>query len=131
MNFVEPLLRRCDVSPVIRNQRNGHVLADRVLPALDSRSRRTGLLRHKSLPQGHAMVIAPTSAIHTFFMHFPIDVAFVTRAGRVVKIRAAVRPGRVVLALRSYAVIELPAGTLSRCETLMGDTLVMDVAAEV
>jgi uncharacterized membrane protein (UPF0127 family) len=69
------------------------------------------------------MIIAPTNAIHTFFMRFPIDVAFVTRAGRIVKACHAVRPWRVAGAIRAYAAIELPAGTLARCETLAGDAL--------
>ena len=38
------------------------------------------------------MIIAPSNAIHTFFMKFPIDVVFVGRDGRVRKISEAVRP---------------------------------------
>jgi uncharacterized protein len=94
-----------------------------VLSALDSKSRRTGLLRHESLPDGEAMVIAPTNAIHTFFMRFAIDVVFVARDGRVVKACASVKPWRVAMALRAFAVVELPAGTLARSDTVPGDTL--------
>lgn len=121
--FVAPLLRSPDSPHAIRNQRNGRVLASRVLPAFDSKSRRTGLLGYQAFGEGRAMVIAPSNAIHTFFMRFPIDVAFVTRGGRVVKTRASVKPWRVAAALRAYAVIELPAGTLARCDTVPGDTL--------
>lgn len=121
--FVTPLLRRPGSSHTIRNERNGRVLADRVLPAFDSKSRRAGLLRYESLADGHAMVIAPSNAVHTFFMRFPIDLAFVTKGGQVVKACASVRPWRVAAALRAYAVIELPAGTLARCDTVPGDTL--------
>ena len=121
--FVAPLLRHPESSHTIRNQRNGLVLADRVRPAFDSKTRRAGLLGYESLADGDSMVIAPTNAIHTFFMRFPIDLAFVTREGRVVKTRASVRPWRVAAALRAYAVIELPAGTLARCDTVPGDVL--------
>jgi len=121
--FVAPLLRRSGASYVIRNQRNGRVLANRVVPAFDSDSRRAGLLRYESLAAATAMLIAPSNAVHTFFMRFPIDLAFVTRDGRVVKARASVRPWRVVAAFRAYAVLELPAGTLARCDTVLGDTL--------
>lgn len=124
--FVAPLLRWPGSAHVIRNQRNGRVLANCVRRAFDSKSRRTGLLRKASLDEGHALLIAPSNAIHTFFMRFPIDLAFVTRGGRVVKTRAWVRPWRVALALRAYAVIELPAGTLDRCDTVPGDTLVIE-----
>jgi uncharacterized membrane protein (UPF0127 family) len=123
--FVTPLLRRPTAAHVIRNERNGIVLADRVLPAFDSKTRRAGLLQFESLPIGHAMVIAPTSAVHTWFMRFPIDLAFVNRRGQVVKTYGSLKPWRMAAALRAFAVIELPAGSLVRCDTVSGDTLVV------
>ena len=67
------------------------------------------------------MVIAPTSAIHTFFMKFPIDVAFVARDGRVVKICAGLRTWRLAAAWRGYAAIEMAAGSFSQTGTRPGD----------
>jgi uncharacterized membrane protein (UPF0127 family) len=93
------------------------------VPALDSATRRTGLLQHTSLPVGEAMVIAPTSAVHTFWMKFPIDILFVARDGRVLKIRPAVPAWRMTGALGAFAVIEMAAGALTRCEVARGDTL--------
>ena len=109
----------------LRNERTGAVLATRILTAFDSESRRTGLLQHDSLPAGSGLIIAPSNAIHTFFMRFAIDVAFVTKAGKVVKLRAAVPPWRIVAAFRAYAVIELPAGTLELTGTTEGDQLIV------
>ena len=71
------------------------------------------------------MIIAPSNAIHTFFMKFAIDVAFVGRDGVVRKIRSAVAPWRIAAALRGYAVIELRAGVLERANTVIGDRLVI------
>jgi uncharacterized membrane protein (UPF0127 family) len=71
------------------------------------------------------MLIAPTNAVHTFFMRFPIDIAFVTRQGRVVKTCSGLRPWRIAASFGAYAVVELPAGTLSRCDTVAGDTIVI------
>ena len=122
-SFLTPLLRRSAAACALRNTRNGRVLADRLIPAFDSASRRTGLLGRQELPQGHAMVIAPSNAVHTCFMRFAIDVAFLSREGRVVKTKAAVKPWRIAASWRGYAVVELPAGTLERCGTLTGDTL--------
>lgn len=129
--FVTPLLRRPKTALSIRNERNGRVLADHVLSAFDSKTRRTGLLGHDSLPDGHAMVIAPTNAVHTWFMRFPIDLAFVDRGGRVVKTCRAVKPWRVAAAFRAYAVIELAAGSLAHCETVPGDRLAIVPAAVI
>jgi len=99
------------------------LLADRLLPALDSASRKTGLLKHTGLGEGEAMIIAPSNAVHTWFMKFDLDLLFVGRDGRVVKTRAGVKPWRMSAALRAFAVIEMRAGTLAERETLPGDLL--------
>ena len=41
------------------------------------------------------LILAPCNSIHTFFMRFPIDVAFVDRAGRIVQAPRTVRPWRL------------------------------------
>lgn len=127
--FVGPLLKKNQAELCIRNERNGQVVAAKILPAFDSKTRRTGLLKHASLPDGHAIVIAPTNAVHTWFMRFPIDIAFVTKDGRVVKVCHAVKPWRLAAAFRGYAVIELAAGSLARCDTVSGDVLAVVPAA--
>lgn len=113
-SFLSPLLREPSGRFALVNRRTGVVVADHLLAAFDSRSRRTGLLHHDSLPAGTAMMIAPSNAIHTFFMKFAIDVVFVAKDGHVVKTRENVRPWRMSAAWRAHAVIELPAGTLQR-----------------
>ena len=109
----------------LRNERTGAVVAWDLVTAFDSASRRTGLLKHTGLPDGTALIIAPSNAVHTFFMRFPIDLAFVTRDGRIVKTRDAVGPWRISSSLRAFAVIELAAGWLKRTETVSGDRLVV------
>ena len=96
-----------------------------VVTAFDSATRNTGLLRRDSFPQGHALIIAPTNAVHTFFMRFAIDILFVAKDGTVVKICRAVRPWRIAIGVRAYAVIEMPAGTLAGCDLVAGDRLVL------
>lgn len=121
--FLTPLVRHPNAPNRIFNQRTGAVLADRIHGAFDSGARRAGLLGRDTFPDGHAMVIAPTNAVHTFFMRFPIDLAFVDKNGQVVKTCAAVKPWRLAAALRAFAVIELPAGSLARSDTAKGDRL--------
>ncbi|MEK7404857.1 MAG: DUF192 domain-containing protein [Acidobacteriota bacterium] len=88
-----------------------------------SRKRRSGLLKHESLPQGEGLWISPCEAIHTIGMKFPIDVVFLDRKRKVAKIRQAMRPGRVSLCLWAHSVLELPAGTLAATGTAVGDQL--------
>ena len=127
-SFLQPLAQDRTATAALVNRRTGTIVADQLIPALDSATRRRGLLHHDSLPDGSAMIIAPSSAVHTFFMKFAIDVAFVGRDGRIRKIREAVAPWRIAGSLGSYAVVELPAGALRRAGTRVGDQLAVELA---
>jgi uncharacterized membrane protein (UPF0127 family) len=111
------------------DSRTGRVIAATVAGAFDSATRNKGLLGRDSMTPGSAIVIAPTSAIHTWFMRFDIDVAFVDRDGRIMKTRHNLRPWRVFGAFRAFAAIELPAGTLASAGVEPGDTLKVDSEA--
>ena len=124
--FLTPLLKGDPNGLVLRNLRTGTIVASQLLPAFDSETRRTGLLKHTGLPEGAAMFIAPTNAIHTFFMKFPIDVAFVAKNGRVVKIKPALPAWRMAAAWGGYAVIEMAAGSFERPGRTAGDALVIE-----
>ena|SRR5688572_9486604 len=123
--FLQPLLRGGAPGRRVQNTRNGCVVADDLILAFDSASRNKGLLQRESLPEGSALIIAPCAAVHTFFMKFPIDIAFVSRDGHVLKVCAAVPAWRMTGILRAFCVIELAAGSLARSETVAGDRLVI------
>jgi uncharacterized membrane protein (UPF0127 family) len=97
--------------------------------AFDSGTRRRGLLGRAGLDEGSALIIAPCSAIHTFFMRFAIDVAFVDRSGHVVRGSRRIPPWRVGLGIGAWAAIELPAGTLATTQTRPGDRLELEPVA--
>jgi hypothetical protein len=88
-----------------------------------SAKRRTGLLKHTSLLQGEGLLIDPCEGVHTFWMRFPIDVLYLSRQKKVLKVRHAMAPFRVSLCLRANAVLELPAGTAAETGTVKGDVL--------
>ena len=113
----------------IRNLTRGSVLADQAEVADTSRKRRVGLLKHDSLPPGHGLWIAPCEGIHTFGMKFPIDVVFLDRAKRVLKIRADMGARRISLCLRAHSVLELPAGTAAAAHMQSGDELEFSATA--
>ena len=122
-SFIDPLLRTDPASCALVNDRHGRVVAGTLLTAFDSSSRRRGLLGRDSLPEDSALIIVPSNAIHTFFMRFAIDVAFLSKTGRVLKTCSAIPPWRISWAWGGFAVVELPAGALARCDTRRGDTL--------
>lgn len=113
---------------VLRNERTGQVLATLVEPAFDSASRKRGLLGRDGLPPGHALVIAPSNMVHTFFMRFPIDILFVSRDGTVRKVSERVPARRLAGSLRAFAVIEMAAGSVTASPTLAGDRLMLEPA---
>jgi uncharacterized protein len=129
-NFLLPLIRFADRPYELQNTRTGRLIAQTVIPAFESDGRRKGLLGRDSFAEGSAMVIAPSNAIHTFFMRFSIDALFVRRNGVVVKVRRNIPPWRAAASLWAYAVIELPAGTLGVDDARVGDVLTMVAAVE-
>ena len=110
------------------NRRNGAVLAERVERATGAWERMRGLLGRHDLPQGDALAIEPCTSIHTFFMAFAIDAAFLDRNGKVIRALSDLRPFRTTRIYPSAAqVVELPAGTLARTDTRPGDQVSFEV----
>jgi hypothetical protein len=69
-SFLSSLLRSAATRHQLVNRRNNAVIASALATAVDSASRRRGLLGLDGMPEGQALVIAPCSAIHTWFMRF-------------------------------------------------------------
>ena len=104
----------------------GAVLADRAGVANTSATRRTGLLKHSKLEPGEGLWIAPSEGVHTFGMKFSIDVVFLSKSKKVLKVRPNMVRARIALSLRAHSVLELPAGTLESTGTIPGDQLVFE-----
>lgn len=110
----------------MRNDTRQTVLAVAADVANTSATRRTGLLKHERLEPGEGLLISPCSAVHTFFMKFPIDLVYIDRKKQVRKVRQAVPAWRLSACFSAHSVIELPAGTVERTRTEPGDQLVID-----
>jgi len=110
----------------VRNETKDAMLADRALIANTSQTRRTGLLKHQSLAPGEGLWIAPCEAVHTFGMKFPIDVLYLNKKKKVVKIRENMGRARMSFCLTAHSVLELPAGTCAATKTSRGDQLIFE-----
>ena len=119
--FLTPALKSPQRGFSLVNDRTGLPIVSELEIAVDSISRRKGLLGRDRLAETSGIVIAPTNAVHTFFMRFPIDIVFLTRSGRVLKVRRAVPARRIAIALRAFAVLELAAGIAARLDLREGD----------
>jgi uncharacterized membrane protein (UPF0127 family) len=125
-HLFQPLLARGARAHRLVNRTRALVLAERVEPAFDSMTRRRGLLGRTTLPHDTTLAIAPSNAIHTFGMRFPIDVLFVNRSGTVVKRVLDLPARRAAAALRAFAVLEFGAGHPVVRETRVGDQLALE-----
>src|SRR5262245_64494092 len=121
-SFLAPARNSTELHAVI-NDRTGRVVASAVELADTSETRRRGLLGRDFLDPSAALIIAPCSAVHTFFMRFVIDVVFVDRNGSVLKTVADVKPWRIAARPGAFAVVELNAGAVRRSELQIGDRL--------
>lgn len=110
----------------VTNLTRGRVLADRAEVADTSAKRRTGLLKHAGLAPGEGLWIVPCEGVHTFAMKFPIDVVFLNRKHKILKIRPTMVRSRIALSLLAHSVLELPAGTLKETGTERGDQLELE-----
>lgn len=107
----------------IRNQSRGTLVADRADIADTSAKRRTGLLKHAGLEPGEGLWIAPCEAVHTVGMKFPIDVLFLDKKKKVLKIKPAMPRWRMAISLFAHSVLELPSGRAAETQTAPGDQL--------
>lgn len=82
-------------------------------------------LRGYGLGRGaHAGVwLEPCAAVHTMWPWQPIDVVFVARCGRVLRICSALRPARLRWYVGACAVLELPAGSCAEYAIRIGSQL--------
>jgi uncharacterized membrane protein (UPF0127 family) len=98
--------------------------------ATDLRIARTHWTRFRGLmatdssqfPRGAGLWIHPSHGIHTFAMRFPIDAVYLDRGRIVVHIVEGLKPWRMAaVRIQSESVLELPAGTISESQTVLGD----------
>lgn len=112
--------------PRIVNETRGTVVAEDVRVADGLWSRFWGLMGRKRLPEDSGLLLKPSSSIHTAFMRFPIDVVFLDRDLRVVKVVSEMKPFRVAVAFRgAYSALELNAGAAAKAQVEAEDRLAL------
>ena len=104
---------------------SGRIVVPRLELALESATRRKGLLGRDRLDPGTGLIIAPSNSVHTFFMRFPIDIVFLHRTGKVLKVHHNVPARRVAVSVFAHAVLELPAGAARADKVTVGQQLAL------
>jgi len=111
----------------VYNKTKETFLAFRVRVADSFFSRLVGLLGRRSLKLDSGVWIVPANAIHTIGMLFTFDLVLVDQNFKVVGLRELIRPFRITWPnLRAESVLELPAHTIFKSRTEVGDQLVIE-----
>jgi uncharacterized membrane protein (UPF0127 family) len=125
---------------VARNVTRSVALAEHLEVADGLWGKFMGLMGRAGLEAGAGLWLPGENGIHMMFMRFPIDAVFVGRAdpghGGARPVRS-VHPGLrawtglVPLVRGADGVLELPAGTIERSGTVVGDWIAVGPAASV
>jgi uncharacterized membrane protein (UPF0127 family) len=111
----------------IYNQTKETFLAFRVKVADSIFSRLLGLLGKRFLEPDSGVWIIPANSVHTIGMLFAFDLVLIDKDFTVVGLCEMVRPFRFTRPnFRAESVIELPAHTIFRSRTEIGDRLVIE-----
>jgi len=109
------------------NRQRQTEVATRVAKADTFWSRLRGLSSRTGLESGEGLWIIPCRGVHTHGMAFPIDVLFLDREKTVVGVEENLSPGRFApVRWKAKTVLELPAGTIRRTRTQLGDRIEID-----
>ena len=107
-------------------RKDGSTLIARCGIAANAAERAQGLLAHASLPSDEGLWFPRGTSIHTFFMRFPIDVAFLDRNGRVIALYPSLVPWRHTW-IHPFAlgggVLEASAGLFAKAGLKKGEEL--------
>jgi len=117
---------------VARNLSRGRPLAERLEDGSSFWARFMGLMGRSHLAPGEGLWLPSAGSIHMLFMRFSIDAVFVggisSGRRRVLAVRRALPPWRGVVwfVAGAHGVLELPAGTIDRSGTAVGDEVLIE-----
>ncbi|GAC1307650.1 MAG: hypothetical protein NVSMB19_20510 [Vulcanimicrobiaceae bacterium] len=111
----------------LRNATNGAVLATDVERATNAWTRGVGLLPRNAVQPHEGLWIGSCSAVHTIGMRATLDLFFLDKDDRVLKIASAVPPNRLAVTCRNaVTVVELGASQELARDVLVGDRLALE-----
>lgn len=117
----------------VKSVKSGNLICKSCVIAQSYFSRLRGLIGKKSFDEGEGMLITRCNSIHMWFMSVGIDVVFLKQEtqieGQILAIVSSVRSGlkawRILPVSDSQAsdALELPLGTIQRCQIEPGDQI--------
>lgn len=100
---------------IVVHKKTNQTIASKMSYANTVFSRMKGLMFMDEMKGMDALLIDPCNSIHNCFVRFPLDVLFLDKNYRIVKIIRHFKPWRFSwIYFRAKMVIEMPSGKLSR-----------------
>ena len=91
--------------------------------------RMRGLLGRAPLQAAEGMLLVACRLIHTFGMGYPLDLVYLARDGRVLKVTSDLKARRIDGHWCAHSVLEMAAGEARRCGIEVGVQLPLQGAA--
>lgn len=114
------------------NRTRGTILCERLETATTLGEQTRGLLGRDGLEADSGMLFEagafpPFMWMHMFFMRFPIDIVFLSRHNRVLRINHSLKPWRVSsLVFGARKALEIQPGATARSGTMVGDEIALE-----
>lgn len=109
---------------VVWNKTKESVILPKVYVAERFFDRLRGLMGTKELDLDAGLLIRPCNSVHTFFMKFSIDVAFMDKDGQVYYIIHSMRKNKVSpIVSKASSVLEASSGTFKGRNVAIGDII--------
>ena len=87
-------------------------------------SRLAGLMFQKKLPQATALLLAPCNSVHMCFMRFALDVIYIDKDYKILKVVKNLKPWiGLSMCRKAWATLELTAGEADRLGLTVGKKL--------
>ncbi|MCK4236230.1 MAG: DUF192 domain-containing protein [Candidatus Krumholzibacteria bacterium] len=111
----------------VRNRTSGTLLAKTLLTLNAHFHKTLRFLNREGIPDQCALWITPCHAIYTIGMKKPVDIVFLDREGRIVKMLRNFPPNCFANSVHNgISALELPGNCLEKSRTDTGDMLELD-----
>ncbi|HEC68897.1 MAG TPA: DUF192 domain-containing protein [Candidatus Omnitrophica bacterium] len=110
----------------IINKTKDSVLASQAKIADNFFKRFLGLMFRKSLSKEEALIFFRAPSIHTFFMRFALDILFLDKEGKVLRIARKIKPWRMVFCRNSSVTVEFSSENNNLAKTSPGDFIIIE-----
>lgn len=85
-------------------------------------NRLRGLMGKKELDLDTGLLIRPCNSVHTFFMRFSIDIAFMNKDNQVCYIIHSMEKNKISpIVPKAFSIVEAPSGTFKGSNVEIGD----------